>query len=57
MNEALPVRALTLDDNEAALAAQLFLLTNKPTMDIANGDEDGFENNPHLNVVQNIASE
>jgi GTP-binding protein YchF len=57
LNEALPVRALTLDDNEAALAAQLFLLTNKPTMYIANVDEDGFENNPHLDVVQSIAAE
>jgi GTP-binding protein YchF len=57
LNEALPVRSLTLDDNEAALAAQLFLLTNKPTMYIANVDEDGFENNPHLDVVQSIAAE
>jgi len=57
LNEALPVRALTLNDNESALAKQLFLLTNKPTMYIANVDEDGFEGNPHLDVVQNIAAQ
>ncbi len=56
LNEALPVRALDLDDNEHALARQLFLLTSKPTMYIANVDEDGFENNPHLDVVQAIAA-
>jgi GTP-binding protein YchF len=57
LNEALPVRSLTLDENEAVLAAQLFLLTNKPTMYIANVDEDGFEDNPHLDVVRSIAAE
>jgi hypothetical protein len=57
LNEALPVRALTLDGNEIALAKQLFLLTNKPTMYIANVDEDGFEDNLHLDVVNNIAAE
>jgi GTP-binding protein YchF len=57
LNEALPVRSLTLDENEQALAKQLFLLTSKPTMYIANVDEDGFEDNPHLNVVNSIAAE
>ncbi len=51
LNEAQPVRSLTLDDNEIELAKQLFLLTSKPTMYIANVDEDGFEENPHLDVV------
>ena len=57
LNEAKPVRSLDLDDNERALANQLFLLTNKPTMYIANVDEDGFEDNPHLDVVTAIAAE
>jgi len=56
LNEALPVRALALDDNERALARQLFLLTTKPTMYIANVDEGGFENNPHVGVVEEIAA-
>ena len=57
LNEAKPVRALDLDDNEQALVKTLFLLTVKPTMYIANVDEDGFDNNPHLDVVRTIAAE
>jgi len=56
LNEAKPVRALKLDGNELALVDQLFLLTTKPTVYIANVDEDGFENNVHLEVVREIAS-
>jgi GTP-binding protein YchF len=33
------------------------LLTTKPVMYIANVAEDGFENNPHLDVVKAIAEE
>jgi GTP-binding protein YchF len=55
LNSAQPVRALELDDNERALTRQLFLLTSKPTMYIANVDETGFENNPHLDTVNAIA--
>ncbi len=57
LNEAKPVRALDLDANEQALLKQLFLLTVKPTMYIANVDEDGFDSNPHLDVVRRIAEE
>ena len=57
LNNALPVRALKLDDNERALVKTLHLLTVKPTMYIANVDEDGFDNNPHLDVVNAIAAE
>jgi hypothetical protein len=57
LNEAKPVRSLSLNENEQALVKQLFLLTTKPTMYIANVDEDGFENNPHLDVVKAIADE
>ena len=56
LNEALPVRALDLTDNERALAKQLFLLTSKPTMYIANVDEEGFDDNPYLDVVREIAA-
>ena len=55
LNEARPVRSLSLDENEKKLSKQLFLLTVKPTMYIANVDEDGFEDNPHLDVVSGIA--
>ena len=47
LNEALPVRALKLNDDESTLIRELCLLTTKPTMYIANVAEDGFENNPH----------
>jgi len=57
LNEARPVRSLAMDDNERLLAKQLFLLTNKPTMYIANVDEDGFSDNPHLDAVAAIAAE
>jgi GTP-binding protein YchF len=57
LNEALPVRSLALDEDERALAKQLFLLTGRPTMYIANVDEDGFDDNPHLDVVNTIAEE
>jgi ribosome-binding ATPase len=56
LNEALPVRALDLNDDQKALIKELCLLTNKPTMYIANVDEEGFENNPHLDAVNEIAA-
>ena len=55
LNEALPIRALELDDTEQALLKTLHLLTTKPTMYIANVAEDGFENNPHLDAVRALA--
>ncbi|MAY38517.1 MULTISPECIES: redox-regulated ATPase YchF [Spongiibacter] len=57
LDEGKPLRSLTLDDNEQARAATLHLLTTKPTMYIANVNEDGFEDNPHLDVVRRIAEE
>jgi GTP-binding protein YchF len=57
LNEARPVRSLNLNEDERALASQLFLLTGKPTMYIANVDESGFENNPYLDVVREIAAQ
>ena len=57
LNEAKPVRAVSLNENEAEMVRKLHLLTTKPTMYIANVDEDGFENNPHLATVRAIAAE
>jgi GTP-binding protein YchF len=57
LNEALPVRSLILDASEKALLKPLFLLTAKPTMYIANVDENGFEDNPHLDTVRAIAAQ
>ncbi len=56
LNEGLPVRALNLSEDELKQIRELCLLTIKPTMYIANVDEDGFENNPHLDKVKEIAA-
>ncbi|MCP5358408.1 MAG: redox-regulated ATPase YchF [Pseudomonadales bacterium] len=55
LDEAKPVRTLKLGKEELAEIYSLHLLTVKPTMYIANVDEDGFENNPHLDRVREIA--
>jgi GTP-binding protein YchF len=57
LDEARPVRALSLDEDEQVLAQQLFLLTGKPTMYIANVDESGLQGCPHLDVVKEIAAQ
>ncbi len=50
-----PVRTLGLDVDQMAQLRDLFLLTAKPTMYIANVAEDGFENNPLLDQVVKFA--
>ena len=56
LNEALPARSLAFDDSEQALVKTLHLLTIKPTMYIANVDEEGFDDNPYLDTVREIAA-
>ncbi|SVJ76419.1 GTP-binding and nucleic acid-binding protein YchF [Klebsiella pneumoniae] len=57
--EGKPARSLlkNLGDEEKRLVRSFHLLTSKPVMYIANVAEDGFENNPHLDVVKAIAEE
>jgi len=50
-----PVRSMGLDKDDSNRIKPLCLMTAKPTMYIANVDEEGFENNPLLDVVSNIA--
>ncbi|KGM56694.1 GTP-binding protein [Lysobacter arseniciresistens ZS79] len=47
-----PVRALGLSEDDNAAIRDLFLLTAKPVMYVANVLEDGFEGNPHLDAVR-----
>jgi len=47
-----PARALGLSEEDRAQVRDLFLLTLKPVMYVANVLEDGFENNPHLDAVR-----
>ncbi len=56
LNQAQPLRSFTLSDDELKQLKPLSLLTLKPTMYIANVDEDGFDNNPYLDTVKDIAS-
>jgi GTP-binding protein YchF len=56
LDEGSPIRALQLDENEQAVLKDLHLLTAKPVMYIANVDENGFENNPHLDAVRERAT-
>jgi len=56
LGEGLPVRSLELSEAEQELLPTLHLLTTKPTMYIANVDEDGFEDNPFLDIVREIAA-
>ena len=51
-----PVRTLKLNDEESALLKQLFLITAKPAMFVANVHEDGFENNPYLDRLREYAA-
>ncbi len=48
LNEAKPVRSIDFSRDESLLLKQLFLITAKPAMFVANVAEDGFENNPFL---------
>ncbi len=57
LNEAQPLRSFSLNEDEIKQLKELSLLTLKPTMYIANVDEDGFENNPFLDTVREIAEQ
>ena len=56
LNEGKPARAAGLDEDEKALIRDLFLLTLKPLMYIANVKEDGFSDNPFLDKVRERAA-
>ena len=55
LNEGRPARAAGLDSDELALIRDLFLITLKPLMYIANVLEDGFNDNPLLDSVREHA--
>lgn len=49
------IRSINLDKEELQAIKSYNFLTLKPTMYIANVNEDGFENNPYLDQVRAIA--
>ena len=57
LDQGKSARAAGLDAEEKALVRDVFLITMKPLMYIANVAEDGFENNPHLDAVRARAVE
>jgi GTP-binding protein YchF len=52
LDEGKPARSVALSDEERVLTRELFLLTMKPVLYVANVLEDGFEGNPHLEAVR-----
>lgn len=56
LEEGQPVRTLELDATELLNLRRLGLMTAKPIMYIANVQEDGFQNNPLLDIVRDIAA-
>ncbi len=57
LEEGSAVRSLDLNEDEEKLIKSLQLLTSKPVLYVANVNEDGFENNPHLIALTNYANE
>jgi len=55
LNEGKPVRTMDLDEDQRALLKNTFFITSKPTLYVANVDEQGFENNPHLDAIVEYA--
>lgn len=51
-----PVRTMNLDTNAVELLQPFQLITLKPVLYVANVDEHGFENNPLLTIVEEIAA-
>ncbi|MGH8166492.1 MAG: redox-regulated ATPase YchF [Woeseiaceae bacterium] len=55
LDRGAPIRSLDLSEGEKLYLSGLHLITEKPVMYIANVDEGGFENNPHLDAVRKLA--
>ncbi|WP_290652350.1 redox-regulated ATPase YchF [Aquisalimonas sp.] len=56
LGEGEPARLLPLESHEAVLLREFHLLTDKPVVYVANVTEDGFENNPHLEQLRELAA-
>ncbi|ODB96526.1 redox-regulated ATPase YchF [Candidatus Thiodiazotropha endoloripes] len=57
LNEGKPVRSMGLSEEQLIELRDLFLLTIKPVLYIANVDEEGFADNPHLQTLHDLAAE
>ncbi len=57
LDEGLPVRSMEKTELQADILKSVHLITAKPVMYVANVEEEGFENNPHLDAVRRYAKE
>ena len=57
LDQGKPARTVALDEEQKAAIRDLFLLTLKPVMYVANVLEDGFTGNPYLEAVRARALE
>ncbi len=56
LDQGQPVRAMGLDEDELEQLRDLHLLTAKRTLYIANVNDDGFSDNPHLDALHAMAA-
>ncbi len=56
LNDAKPIRAMGLDQEEMALIKPMCLITAKPAMYVANVSDHGFTNNPLLDQLTSFAA-
>jgi GTP-binding protein YchF len=56
LNEAKPVRAMGLSDDELLLIREMCFITAKPAMYVGNVADDGFTNNPLLDRLTEYAT-
>jgi GTP-binding protein YchF len=57
LDQGKPIRSLPFDKSEQTILNALHLLTAKPTLYIANVNEQGFTNNPYLDQVITLATQ
>ncbi|WP_198245433.1 redox-regulated ATPase YchF [methane-oxidizing endosymbiont of Gigantopelta aegis] len=57
LDQGLPVRTMELTEDEQELLKELCLITLKPVLYVANVQDDGFENNPMLDQVSQLAKQ
>ena len=55
LSDGRPARSMDLTDAERLIVRDLFLLTAKPSMYIANVSEDGLADNPYVDAVREYA--
>ena len=56
LDQGLPIRSMQKSDLQKEILKSVHLITAKPVMYVANIDENGFDNNPHLEAVREYAA-